>query len=66
MVGIIDAVQLWTLGKRAERCAKTALLRRDPHGISAVPVAQYQRRFMRFMREVFQAREDARHEARGR
>ena len=44
-------------GEQGGNIAKTALLRQDPHGISAVPVAQYQRRFMRFMREVFQARD---------
>ena len=48
-LGVIDVLQEWTIGKRAESLAKRFLKCKDPNGISAVPVARYQERFRRFM-----------------
>lgn len=53
MIGVIDVLQAWTCNKMGERCLKTYVQRKDAHGVSAVPAAEYQARFMRFMREIF-------------
>lgn len=53
LVGVIDVLQAWTCHKIGERCLKTYVQRKDAHGVSAVPAAEYQARFMRFMREIF-------------
>jgi hypothetical protein len=53
LVGMIDVLQAWTCNKMGERCLKTYVQRKDAQGVSAVPAAEYQIRFMRFMREIF-------------
>lgn len=58
LIGIIDVLQMWNCGKRAERCAKTVLQCKSKRGLSAVPPMEYQQRFMRFMDEVFGAVEE--------
>ena len=53
LIGIVDVLQPWDAAKAVEAFAKTHVLRKDGRGISAVPVAVYQARFIRFMAEVF-------------
>jgi hypothetical protein len=52
---IIDFLQDWSVSKKMERLAKTALRSRlVKQNLSAVPPVPYQRRFMKFMQqEVF-------------
>ena len=55
-LGIIDMLQRWTLRKRFEHMAKTYLRCTDAHGISAVPPAEYAKRFTeRVIYDVFDA-----------
>jgi 1-phosphatidylinositol-4-phosphate 5-kinase len=45
-MGLIDILQIWDLSKKAERCAKVCILRKDGEGLSAVNPLAYQARFM--------------------
>ena len=47
--GIIDLLQVWNNKKRVESAAKTKLLGRDEHGISAVKPDEYSVRFHEFL-----------------
>lgn len=51
-IGIIDILQTWSMSKRVERFVKTALLRNDPDGISAMPPRAYRDRFHRKLHEI--------------
>lgn len=51
-IGIIDILQTWSVAKRMERFVKTALLRSDPDGISAMPPRAYRDRFHRKLHEI--------------
>ena len=45
-LGIIDMLQEWDLGKRAEACCKVRCKCQSRRGISAVAPSEYQERFM--------------------
>jgi len=49
--GVIDMLQEWDLNKKAERLVK-GLRGKDRNGVSCVPPKQYQKRFLRKMREI--------------
>ncbi|KAL4093058.1 hypothetical protein PRIC1_012047 [Phytophthora ramorum] len=51
-IGVIDMLQTWNLSKRFERFIKTAIFRKDPDGISAMPPKPYRDRFHRKLREI--------------
>ena len=48
--GIIDFLQSWDKGKKAERCLKTSITKMQ-NDISAIPPDQYQKRFMEFIKK---------------
>lgn len=53
-VGIIDILQAWNFSKQLERYAKVIFRCADGRGLSAVPTAEYKRRFMeRAVYDVF-------------
>jgi hypothetical protein len=55
-MGIIDILQRWTISKRFEHYAKSWARCLNAHGISAVPPAEYARRFSeRVIYDVFDA-----------
>ena len=51
-LSIIDYLQEWNLNKKLERYAKIYFKNADPSGLSAIAPAEYQRRFMRFMKDI--------------
>lgn len=51
-IGIIDILQTCSVAKRVERFVKTALLRSDPDGISAMPPRAYRDWFHRKLHEI--------------
>jgi len=51
-VALIDYLQEWNLNKKLERYAKIYFKNADPSGLSAIAPAEYQRRFMRFMKDI--------------
>lgn len=51
-VALIDYLQEWNLNKKLERYAKIHFKNADPSGLSAIAPAEYQRRFMRFMKDI--------------
>jgi hypothetical protein len=60
LIGVIDVLQAWTCHKVGERCLKTYVQRKDAGGVSAMPAAEYQARFMRFVSEIFVPMDPAR------
>ncbi|XP_065187260.1 uncharacterized protein LOC135817897 [Sycon ciliatum] len=52
-IGLIDIFQKYTLNKRAERFYKVHVRRKDPAGVSVMPVEPYAKRFMEKMEAIF-------------
>jgi 1-phosphatidylinositol-4-phosphate 5-kinase len=48
-LGVIDLLQEWTLGKKAEAFVKSNIMNRDEDGLSAVNPERYAERFIDFM-----------------
>ena len=53
-IGIIDFLQQYDVGKRAERFAKVVLLRKDPQGLSVQSPLSYQTRFLARLSDIFE------------
>ena len=51
-LGIIDYLQTFNFSKKAESCWKTRILGNNPENLSSAPPDIYQRRFMKFMKDV--------------
>jgi Phosphatidylinositol-4-phosphate 5-Kinase len=51
-LAIIDYLQEWNGSKKLERLLKITFKHADPQGLSAIEPEPYQKRFMRFMRNV--------------
>ena len=43
-MGLVDILQKWDWNKKAERCFKTTVLRKNKDGLSAIEPFVYQRR----------------------
>jgi len=51
-IAVIDYLQEWNGSKKLERLLKITFKHADPQGLSAIEPEPYQKRFMRFMRNV--------------